>query len=70
MRVAVVGILVAVAIPAYQEYVICSKMTEVAAILAACKTSVAKYATTKTVVPDTATSGCAGTATHSPSSTA
>jgi type IV pilus assembly protein PilA len=62
--VAIIGILAAVAIPAYMDYVVRSKMTEVAAILGACKTSVAEYSTTKTVFPDTATSGCAATSTQ------
>jgi type IV pilus assembly protein PilA len=41
--VAIVGILAAIALPAYQDYVIRSKMSEVEAALAACKTSVAEY---------------------------
>src|SRR5215468_12178155 len=41
--VAIVGILAAIALPAYQDYIIRSKMSEVEAALAACKTSVAEY---------------------------
>jgi type IV pilus assembly protein PilA len=37
--VAIVGILAAIALPAYQDFVIRSKMTEATAALAACKTS-------------------------------
>ncbi|GAA4363276.1 pilin [Kangiella marina] len=40
--VAIVGILAAVAIPAYQDYIKRSKVSELAATLAACKTSVAE----------------------------
>jgi type IV pilus assembly protein PilA len=41
--VAIVGILAAIALPAYQDYIIRSKMSEVEAAVAACKTSVAEY---------------------------
>lgn len=41
--VAIVGILAAVAIPAYQDYIKRSKMSEVMAAAGACKTSVAEY---------------------------
>ena len=62
--VAIIGILAAVAIPAYQDYIIRSKMTEVAATLSACKTSVAEYAATKNAFPsDVNTAGCSTTAT-------
>jgi len=44
--VAIVGILAAIALPAYQDYVIRSKMSEAEAALAACKTSVAEYTST------------------------
>ena len=62
--VAIIGILAAVAIPAYQDYIIRSKMTEVAATLSACKTSVAEYAATKNTWPsDVNTAGCSTQAT-------
>jgi type IV pilus assembly protein PilA len=41
--VAIVGILAAIALPAYQDYIVRSKMSEVEAAVAACKTSVAEY---------------------------
>jgi type IV pilus assembly protein PilA len=44
--VAIVGILAAIALPAYQDYVVRSKMSEVEAAIAACKTSVAEYLST------------------------
>jgi len=60
--VAIVGILAAIALPAYQDYVIRAKMSEGVAALAACKTSVAEYVSTKTTMPaDTAMSGCSTT---------
>jgi len=57
--VAIIGILAAVAIPAYQDYMIRSKMSEVAAALSACKTSVSEYAAARATWPDTTDrSGC------------
>ena len=57
--VAIVGILAAIALPAYQDYVVRSKMSEAVAALAACKTSISEYASTKGSFPaDTAASGC------------
>ena len=41
--VAIVGILAAIALPAYQDYIVRSKMSETVAAIAACKTSVAEY---------------------------
>ena len=62
--VAIIGILAAVAIPAYQDYLIRSKVSEVAAALSACKTSVAEYAAAKNAFPgDITQSGCSNTAT-------
>ena len=66
--VAIVGILAAIALPAYQDYVVRSKMSEGEAAVAACKTSVAEYlsvhaANTKTAI-DTNNSGCSTTATQ------
>ena len=57
--VAIIGILAAVAIPAYQDYIKRSKVTEVNALAGACKTSVAEYAASKnTLPPDADTAGC------------
>ena len=49
--VAIVGILAAIALPAYQDYVVRSKMSEAEAAIAACKTSVSEYLSTKNVMP-------------------
>ncbi len=63
--VAIVGILAAIALPAYQDYVIRSKMSEGVAALAACKTSVAEYASTKNAWPtDVTAAGCSSVATQ------
>ena len=63
--VAIVGILAAIALPAYQDYVIRSKMSEAEAAIAACKTSVAEYTATKGGLPaDNTTAGCSLVATQ------
>ena len=57
--VAIVGILAAIALPAYQDYVIRSKMSEAVAAAAACKTSISEYVSTKNAWPTNAdTAGC------------
>lgn len=62
--VAIIGILAAVAIPAYQDYLKRSKITEVAATAAACKTSVAEYIAAKNAVPPSVLeAGCSQTLT-------
>ena len=62
--VAIVAILAAIALPAYQDYVVRSKMSEAEAAIAACKTSVAEYVSTKAVAPTSrAAAGCSDTAT-------
>ena len=62
--VAIIGILAAVAIPAYQDYLKPSKITEVTAIAGACKVSFQEYTASKNVFPpDAATAGCSLTPT-------
>ena len=57
--VAIVGILAAIALPAYQDYVIRSKMSEGVAAAAACKTSISEYVSTKNAWPtDADSAGC------------
>jgi len=61
--VAIVGILAAIAIPAYKDYIVRSKVSECAATLGACKTSVTEYFNTKTnFPPNTDASGCSTSA--------
>ena len=63
--VAIVGILAAIAIPAYQDYVARSKVAEAMAALGACKTSVTEYTQVNNIVPPTLTeSGCSSVNTH------
>ena len=64
--VAIVGILAAIALPAYQDYIIRSKMSEAEAAIAACKTSVAEYTATHagTLPTDVVTAGCSTTTTQ------
>ena len=57
--VAIVGILAAIALPAYQDYIVRSKMSETMAAIAACKTSVAEYTSSRTTLPlDVTLAGC------------
>jgi len=63
--VAIVGILAAIALPAYQDYIVRSKMSEAEAAIAACKTSVAEYSATHGVLPATSSAGgCSAISTH------
>jgi type IV pilus assembly protein PilA len=63
--VAIVGILAAIALPAYQDYIIRSKMSEGVVAIAACKTSVSEYVSTKVAWPaDETTAGCSTQATQ------
>src|ERR1700694_5726722 len=63
--VAIVGILAAIALPAYQDYIIRSKMSEAVAASAACKTSISEYVSTKNAWPTNAdTAGCSTLATQ------
>ena len=52
--IAIVGILAAIALPAYQDYIVRSKMSEPAAALAEAKTSVAEFYATNNRIPASA----------------
>jgi len=57
--VAIVGVLAAIALPAYQDEVIRSQMSEAEAAVAACKASVAEYTASHGTLPaDSATAEC------------
>jgi type IV pilus assembly protein PilA len=57
--VAIIGILAAIAIPAYQDYIVRSKVTELINAAGVCKTSVAEYYQTKAALPTNETlAGC------------
>ena len=64
--VAIVGILAAIALPAYQDYVVRSKMSEAVAAMAACKTSVQEYFSTNgaSMTGVDSKNGCSTTATQ------
>lgn len=49
--VAIIGILAAIAIPAYQDYITRSKVTELVTAASACKSSVSEYAQTMGSLP-------------------
>ncbi|MFA7624861.1 MAG: pilin [Pusillimonas sp.] len=63
--VAIIGILAAVALPAYQDYTIRAKISECAGVASACKTSVSEYYASMNSLPaDTDAAGCATTDTQ------
>lgn len=62
--IAIVGILAAIALPAYQDYIIRSKMSEPMAALAEAKTSVSEYIATKGRLPASASLSAYGLKTH------
>lgn len=49
--VAIIGILAAIAIPAYQDYITRSKVTELVTVASACKASVSEYAQSQDTLP-------------------
>jgi type IV pilus assembly protein PilA len=62
--VAIIGILAAIAIPAYQDYMMRAKMVELVDVGAVCKTMVTEYYTTNSKMPATsAEAGCGSTKT-------
>ena len=67
--VAIIGILAAIAIPAYQDYTVRSKVTELVNAAGVCKTGVAEFYQSKGLMPaDETEAGCSdkGTAAASP----
>jgi type IV pilus assembly protein PilA len=53
--VAIIGILAAVAIPAYQDYIARSQVSEAVSLIGAAKTPVAEYISDKGILPPTIT---------------
>jgi type IV pilus assembly protein PilA len=51
--IAIVGILAAIALPAYQSYTVRAKMSEVLAVAAEAKTSIAEFASARGRMPST-----------------
>jgi type IV pilus assembly protein PilA len=57
--VAIIGILAAIALPAYQDYTVRAKVTEPILAMSACKTSYTEYAQSNSALPDNVTkAGC------------
>ena len=62
--VAIIGILASIALPAYQDYIARSKVTEVMQQVGACKTSVTEFIQANAVFPANANqAGCSSTVT-------
>jgi len=61
--VAIIGILAAVALPAYQDYTIRAKMSEVILAGSACRTSITEVVQSATELPDGGLWGCEVTTT-------
>ena len=60
--VAIIGILAAIAIPAYNDFTIRSKVTEVVNMLGVCKTSVGEFYQSRGTMPaDAKEAGCSST---------
>lgn len=64
ITVAIIGILAATAIPAYQDYMIRSKMSEVILALAGCRTSIAEIYQSGGTPPGAGNWGCEGVTTR------
>src|SRR3546814_1961530 len=63
--VAIIGILAAIAIPVYQDYITRSKVTEMVTAADACKTSVAEYFQSQATLPSSTTqAGCSNNSTQ------
>ena len=62
--VAIVGILAAIALPAYQDYITRSKVTELVVQADGCKTAVAEFYSANAALPtDSSAAGCTSQAT-------
>src|SRR5688572_28085808 len=64
MVVAIIGILAAIAVPAYQDYTVRAKVTELVNMAAVCKSTVGEFYQARTKMPaTTAEAGCPDTQT-------
>ena len=64
ITVAIIGILAATAMPAYQDYLVRSKMSEVILALAGCRTSIAEIYQSGGTPPGAGNWGCEGVTTR------
>ena len=63
--VAIIGVLAAIAIPAYVDYTIRAKVVDLVNVAGVCKTTVAEYYQSKSRMPSTAEAGCSASGTGS-----
>src|SRR5512134_200850 len=61
--VAIVGILAAIALPAYQDYTVRARVSEALASAGACKTQITEYQQARAALPTGAAAGCSDVAT-------
>lgn len=66
--IAIVGILAAIALPAYQDYTIRAKLSEALAVAAEAKTTIAEFAAARGVMPSDAESAGITTSNFGPTS--
>ena len=63
--VAIIGILAAIALPAYSDYTVRAKVSELMLAVSACKNAVSEHhQSTGAFPPDSATAGCSATGTN------
>lgn len=58
--VAIIGVLAAVALPAYSDYTVRAKVSEIILAASACRTDITEYAQTNNVLPSAAAAACGG----------
>ena len=61
--VAIIGVLAAIAVPAYVDYTIRAKVVDLVNVAGVCKTTVAEYYQSKSRMPTTAEAGCSNSGT-------
>lgn len=58
--VAIIGVLAAVALPAYSDYTVRAKVSEIILAASSCRTDVTEFAQTNNALPETSEANCSG----------